>query len=365
MLFRLLLASMMLASCAHNETASEAFTSRVAAWRTNAEVQGVAVAIFDGDKIEVAVDGLRMMGGDVIEPDDSFSVASVSKSFTAAGILHLVELGAIQLGDSAASRSGLDIPGDITIAHLLRHEAGLPEYMGGALSFEAFLSEHADGREAWSPEEIREFAISAGRSSEPKFSYSNAHYVVLGAIIEKQSGKPLASALNALVFVPAGLTSPRLVKTDADDPDALGYSANLAAAVGSPQLDRRLARELATSGDAAGGIAINASDLAHWAASYFSGNFVAGVSFAAPNGGEAFGLASDRIGVGPGVYEVAYGDRILRVHGGDGLGVTALAVYDPASGRSVAILVNDEKVRSLGFGKPGFLDEFAIELLDE
>ncbi len=343
--------------------AEPSLQSCVAAWRAQTDVRGVVVATFAEGELQVASAGLRDETGAALATEDSFSIASVSKTFTAAAVLRLVEEGVIDLGDSAAVLSDLDIPADITVLQLLRHEAGLPEYMGGALSFETFLGEHGEGREAWSVDEIRAFAVSAGQQQPSDFSYSNAHYVILGAIIEKQTELPLPMALRALVFEPAGLASARLIRTAADDPGALGYSEALAGALGSPHLNRRLMRELATAGDAAGGMAINAPDLARWTADYFSGRFVDGVSFDAPAGGSAFGRSGEQIGVGPGAYEVTYPDRILRVHGGDGLGVSALVVYEPATDRSIAILVNDERVRSLGFGAPGFLDAFAQDVL--
>jgi CubicO group peptidase (beta-lactamase class C family) len=359
------LGSIVLMSCASLQKPEDLLTPRVAKWREGAGVQGVSLAVFNGTKIEATSDGVRSDGGQPIVTVDSFPAASVSKSFTAAAILRLVEQGVFRLDQSASELSGLNIPAEITITELLDHEAGLPEYMGGALSFETFLGEHANGREAWSTQEIRHYASSSAPRGETKFAYSNAHYVILGAIIEKQSGLPLAQALKALVFDPAGLASARLITSDADDAEVLGYSANMAGALGSAHLDRRLARELATAGDAAGGVVINSPDLARWAALYFSGEFVEGISFVAPKGGEAFGLNADTIGVGPGVYEVLYGDRCFRLHGGDGLGVTALAIYDPSSKRSVAILVNDDKVHSLGFGESGYLDTLALELLGD
>jgi hypothetical protein len=136
-------------------------------------------------------------------------------------------------------------------------------------------------------------------------------------------------------------------------------------ALGSPNGSGRLTLELLTAGDAAGGIAINVADLARWAHNYFGGRFVDGVLFAPPLGGAAFALSSDRVGVGPGVYQIRYGDQTLRVHGGDGLGTTALAVYEPATDRSIAIMVNDDRLPSLGFGAVGFLDAFALSLLSK
>lgn len=71
-----------------------------------------------------------------------------------------------------------------------------------------------------------------------------------------------------------------------------------------------------------------------------------------------------RISVGPGGYEVRYETRIARVHGGDGLGLSALLLHDVASSTTIAIGINDDRVRSLDFGQDGFLDSLAFELLD-
>ncbi|WP_339746028.1 serine hydrolase domain-containing protein [uncultured Maricaulis sp.] len=342
---------------------AEDLDSRLTAWRQETGVQGVAVAIYDGRNAILAVSGNRTEGGAALEPDDSFSIASVSKTFTAAAILVLADQGRLGLSDSAARLSGLDLPASVSVDQLLHHASGLPEYMGGALSFEVFLREHSEGRESWPVDQVRAFAVASAPETEPAFQYSNANYVVLGAIIERQTGLPLAQALDALIFQPEALASARLIRTSQDDPDALGHSEALAGMLGSAQLDERLNRELATAGDAAGGIAINAADLARWAHDYFSGAFVAGLDFEPPLGGEAFGLTGDVIAIGPGSYQVSYGDQILRLHGGDGLGITALAAYAPATGRSIAILVNDDTVHALGFGEDGYLDALVRDLL--
>jgi D-alanyl-D-alanine carboxypeptidase len=339
---------------------AQTLDERVASWQADHGVLGVAVAISDGHETLIAQSGLRMVDGAALEPGDRFLTASVSKTFTAAAVLALAEQGELSLESSAASVSGMAISPDITIGDLLIHSAGLPEYIGGSLSFDVFLAEHGAGRLSWSSEEVRAFALAEGQSGSD-FAYSNAHYVVLGAVIEGATGMPLDQALEQLVFGPSGLDSAALVRTATDDPDALGYSAMLAGALGGPQLDARLSRELATLGGPAGGAVISAEDLAIWAHQWFGRDAV----FAAPAGGSAFGLEAARIQIAPGVYRVTYGDAVLNLHGGDGLGVTALAAYNPATNRSIAILVNDDAVRSLGFGQPGYLDALALELLSD
>tara|TARA_R110002073_G_scaffold145532_2_gene297659 strand:+ start:26500 stop:27600 length:1101 start_codon:yes stop_codon:yes gene_type:complete len=338
-------------------------SKHISDWRVKNGIQGVSVSIYNKNKVTTIVSGSRSAKNDSLEKNDSFMIGSVSKTFTAAAILQLVEKGTIKLDDSAREASGLHLPIEITVAHLLYHEAGLAEYMGGALSFETFLKQHAKGRNSWTSEEIRNYSVQVQPNKNPIFAYSNSHFIVLGAIVEKQYGMPLKDALKNFVFEPANLHSAKLVKTKEDDPDALGYSKGIKEAIGTSQIGARLTRELATAGEAAGGIAMNSSDLAKWATLYFSGKFVPNLTFKGPKGGKAFGLTSKQIKVGPGAYEVRYNKQIVRLHGGDGLGNTALAVYDPETNKSIAILVNDDKIHSLGFGNPEYLDALAIELL--
>jgi CubicO group peptidase (beta-lactamase class C family) len=344
---------------------ADVLQGHVTQWQIDNAVQGVAVALYQDGQVYEAVSGHRTQAGELLEIGDTFSAASISKTFIAGAIMTLVDQKKLNLADSAAQLSGLDIPADISLNQLLRHESGLPEYMGGALEFGYFLSQHAEGREAWSAEEIRSYAIAGAGDVEPvpSFSYSNANYVVLGAVIETVTGQRLDSALRTLVFDPLELASVRLTVSSSDNPDAMGHSETLVDITGSAQLDARLNRELATAGNAAGGIVTNASDLARWGHQWFSADFSPESTWGPPLGGKAFGLGAERISVGPGGFEISYGQHLLRVHGGDGLGVSALLAHDPATGSTVAILVNDDSIRSLGFGEPGYLDALAIDLL--
>lgn len=340
------------------------FQDRIEQWQSETGVTGLAVAIWDGTQATVATAGLRSAEGERVQTDDQFAIASVTKTLTAAAVLQLAERGLFSLDDTVAEAAGIDFGTDVTVRDLLRHEAGMPEFIGGALSFGQFLEEHANGREAWKSAEILGFATAERATPDADFAYSNSHYALLGQIIRHQTGEDLASALRALVFEPAGLESAALVTSQSDTPAALGYSAMLAGPLGAAQFDARLARELASLGDAAGGGMINAGDLARWTALWCSGEFVAGQEFSPARGGVAFGLDAQQIQIGLGAFEVDYGGDRYCLHGGDGLGVTALSIYDPASGTAVAILQNDDSIRSLGFGQAGYLDTLALEILE-
>jgi len=336
---------------------------QVNAWHARTGVLGLSVAVWDGERLETAFAGLRYLGGEPVTVEDRFAIASVTKTFTAAAILALSEDGAIRLDTPVSVAAGLDYGAELTVASLLNHNAGVPEYIGGALSFDAFLSEHARGRSAWSSDEIVSFATEMPGTADTGFGYSNSHYAILGRIIEHQTGLTLEQALETLVFAPFGLDSAAIITATSETPDALGYSAMLSEAVGSPQFDSRLARELGSLGYAAGGAMITAGDLAIWGRVWLSGGTTVSQVYNGPAGGAAFGLNAELIQVGAGAYDVIYGHRHYRLHGGDGLGVTALVLYDPETNVSIAILQNDDAVRALGFGASGFLDELALEIL--
>ena len=338
--------------------------TQVETWRARNDVLGISVAVWDGRSLDTAVAGHRSENGEAISPSDRFAIASVSKTFTAAAILTLSANRLALLDDPVSTASGMSFGANLTVRSLLYHTAGIPEYIGGALSFQTFLAEHANGRSSWLSETVVDFATAAPGTANSDFAYSNSHYAILGRVIEHQTGVDLADALDTLIFQPAGLSSASLVTESSDVPEALGYSAMLGGVLGAPQFDDRLARELASLGYAAGGVMISAGDLARWGAIWLaddtSGN---GQAYELPAVGGAFGLDAGRVSVGAGAFEVIYGDHRYRLHGGDGLGATALVFYDPESRISIAILQNDDLVRSLGFGAPGFLDELALEIL--
>jgi len=88
-------------------------------------------------------------------------------------------------------------------------------------------------------------------------AYSNSGYAILGAIIERVSGRPFGTFLHDQLFVPAGMN--RTVVGDAEgDPDrALGYEARGHGLVPAADIDMSLPF-------AAGAVRSTARDLARW-----------------------------------------------------------------------------------------------------
>jgi CubicO group peptidase (beta-lactamase class C family) len=104
---------------------------------------------------------------------------SMTKQFTAAGILKLEMMGKLQVEDSISNFLGPvpDEKSGITLHHLLTHTARLIDGLGGdyeALSRKGMLDAALRSELRWRP--------------GSKYFYSNLGYSVLAAIIEKVSG---------------------------------------------------------------------------------------------------------------------------------------------------------------------------------
>ncbi len=126
-----------------------------------------------------------------------FDIGSITKQFTAAAVLKLEEQG--RLGVNDPIRRYLDgVPPDkagITIHHLLTHSAGLRDAFG-------------DDYEVMTRDSLVALVLGSDLLWEPglRYRYSNAGYSLLGAIVEKLSGRPYEVFLRDELFEPAGLT---------------------------------------------------------------------------------------------------------------------------------------------------------------
>lgn len=133
-------------------------------------------------------------------------IASVTKTFVAATALRLMEEGKLDITksiDHYMDERFTDLllsdgynPSAITVRHLLTHTGGLVDHAQTQTFFDQLLK---DPTHHWSREEqvkgAVEWADPLGRPGE-KFAYSDTGYVLIGHIIEKQSGLKLAVAVR-------------------------------------------------------------------------------------------------------------------------------------------------------------------------
>ena len=133
----------------------------------------------------------------------TFPVASVAKPFTATLVLQLQQRGALSIADPVCEYIAPcpDAWRAITLEHLLTHTSGVPDYTSGP----DFLAKMRTPRTAGDIiASFRDLPLTSPPGT--KYRYSNAGYFVLGAVIEKASGKPYAAVLEELILKPLGMT---------------------------------------------------------------------------------------------------------------------------------------------------------------
>src|SRR6185369_14222828 len=137
-------------------------------------------------------------------PDTKFRLGSITKQFTATVILQLVEQGKIKLDGKITDYLPdyrPDTGARVTIHNLLTHTSGIPSYT----SLPGFLQNVS--RNPFKVDEFIKKYASGDLEFEPgtKFVYDNSGYFLLGAIIEKVTGKPYEQVLKENIFDPVGM----------------------------------------------------------------------------------------------------------------------------------------------------------------
>lgn len=167
--------------------------------RVRARVPGLAVGIVDGGTLVYARGfGVRDIATAApVDADTLFHLASISKTFTTAALMQLVERGEISLDDPVERLLPEFSGSGVLIRHLLTHTAGLkdwahPSGTADAAAVDAYVSRIARHRRAYAP----------GTGWE----YSDADFNILGAVIEKASGRSYCEYIEQQIFAPAEMT---------------------------------------------------------------------------------------------------------------------------------------------------------------
>ncbi|MCP4154721.1 MAG: beta-lactamase family protein [bacterium] len=139
----------------------------------------------------------------------SFNLASVSKQFTAMGIMLLAEEGKLNYDDKVNKfLPSLEYEG-ITIRHLLNHTSGLADYIELCIKAKWPPSKTFDNNDLLALFKSRKPAL-AFKPGE-KYEYSNTGYVCLASIIERASGQPIHTFMAERIFKPLGMKNTDVV----------------------------------------------------------------------------------------------------------------------------------------------------------
>ena len=156
-------------------------------------------------------------------PTTRFRIGSINKTFTAVATLQLVEAGKLALDDTLGKHlpdyPNKDVASKVTVRQLLTHTGGTGDIFGPEFDQHRLsLREHQDYIQLYG---------SRGLTHEPgsRFEYSNYGYLLLGALIEKVSGRSYYDVVRDNIFRPAGMTSTDSLPESEDVPDrAVGYT---------------------------------------------------------------------------------------------------------------------------------------------
>jgi CubicO group peptidase (beta-lactamase class C family) len=138
-----------------------------------------------------------------------FEIGSITKQFTGAAIMMLVQEGKVGL-DEKIGKYLAGVPeawSGVTIRHLLTHSSGIQNYLLVPGLFEA------TARPGQSHDDIARLFFARLQQLEfqpgETWAYSNTAYILLGNIIEKASGKSYWEFLDERIFRPLGMQASR------------------------------------------------------------------------------------------------------------------------------------------------------------
>lgn len=164
------------------------------------EPGAVALVVKNGNPVYRKAFGMADLEHNIqMAPEHVFGIGSMTKQFTAVGILMLMEQGSLSLEDSITKYiTGYPTQGHaITIHHLLNHTSGVKSY-----------TELQKWRKIWRNDLTTQEMMDVFKDEPMDFApgeqwhYSNSGYFLLGVIIEEVSGMTYGEFVEKKIFEP-------------------------------------------------------------------------------------------------------------------------------------------------------------------
>ncbi|RKT70423.1 CubicO group peptidase (beta-lactamase class C family) [Saccharothrix variisporea] len=285
-------------------------------------VPGFSAVVTRGDEV-VHVGGY----GDGVTERTPMRVASVSKSFTAAAVMALVDDGKVELdGSVVAQLPGFVMEDErasrITVRQLLNQTSGLADFTMDVSALE----------QAASLEEFVAGLRGASLASDPgvRYRYCNANYDVAARLVEVASGRSYSEFLRERVFGPLGMGDSRV---GGEVPD--GFNSAFGVWVQR--------EELPAFRGGSGDVVTTAADMGKWLISQNGrGRQVVSASalevMHSPSAVAEYGMGWAPDGDG------------LLIHSGNLFTYTAVEAISPRTGYGYAVLVNSASLHDAAYG---------------
>lgn len=245
------------------------------------KIPGAAVGIVQGDQV-VLVKGYGAMDEEQrqsVTPQTPFYLASISKSFTALGIMQLVEAGKLELDTPVreilpwfqVNGEGADT---MTVRHLLHQTSGFSELGGYIRNLEP------DDPNALETS-IRALADDTlNRVPGAGFEYSNTNFDLAGLIIETISGQSYGVYIQENIFAPLQM---KHAFTTLESARANGMSTGFYPFLGLPiPFDRWIPYTVAIRPSA--GLIASGEDMSHYLIAHLNGGQYQGAQILSPAG---------------------------------------------------------------------------------
>ena len=259
-----------------------------------------------------------------------YEIGSITKQFTSAAIMKLVEQGKVKLDDDLSKYvPQFPLQGKkVSIRQLLNHTSGIHSYTASS-------NWQKTWNDALTPDAIVKFVAADTFDFAPgtAYRYNNTGYVLLGMVIEKASGQKYATYLDTQFFKPLGLKSMSYCPSKAPNTTfALGYSKGPNAAVRAQFMD--LSHPFS-----AGALCSTVGDYVMWQRALDGGKVVSPASYALMSTADT--LNNGRkinygFGLVPGVYQ---GHKTIS-HTGGIPGFATAATYVPDDNLSIVVFTN-------------------------
>ena len=305
---------------------------------------------------------------------------SVTKTFTSALVLELAKEGAFSLDDRVntyipfLNAINPELNGTVTIKQLLAHESGYSNYSD---EFMLQVAVAFQPTHEWTVFEALSFVHQINAPGAVQ-RYSNTNYIVLGAIIEIATGKPVEQHFGERFFTPLGFNSMYMDAREPQWPGSLLASPhdNISAfnpifsMTGQPLFPDAVTNisafpftAISTLEFTSGGLVTNVAELAEWGNSLFGGRatsqstineMINSISLTADPDGDFLGYGIFR------TTRISATDEFIG-HDGNAPGYRSVMFYQPDRKMTIAILTNYRGARLYDVAKalfealPGFI----------
>jgi len=274
-----------------------------------------------------------------------FPIGSISKQFTAACVMLLVQQGKIDL-DAKLATYLPDVPhaSAITVREILDQTSGLHDYLENKPLLGSVMTGAKKSHDPFA------YYVNLTRDMPLKFKpgtkwqYSNTNYMVAGMLVEKISGERFGRFLSQAILKPQGLSAIQYLtwSIPAGNDVTRGYNYIKGSYSLVPRYDM-------SWGGSAGALASTASDLVKWDGAFFGGKVISQNSVeiaTTPPRGMTMGLPAGKtqsaIAQGYAFGWVAGHDEGRRLiwHNGGLIGARAMNLVFPDDGLEIVVLTN-------------------------